>query len=194
MLHTSSCRCGLTQAGYSPDRPCLTEKVMGVSPQPQGPVSFETPEKCCSGNSTRAKQLGSEGMWLPLLAAAVLHQLNCNIKCKRVLNVGCFRARPAWVTQLHAYSTSALGRVIWRQPNTSLESHSPVWLSFLADSSTPGAELCSTSEDKKPWLDLITFGPGGEEAKEKGSDSVNLKHHCFPQLGHSKHCCRAHSS
>lgn len=96
---------------------------------------------------------------------------------------------------LHAYSTAALGRVIWRQPNTSLKSHSSVWLSLLADSSTPGAALCSTSEDKKPWLAfVITFGHGGEEAKEKELDPVNLKCHCFPQLGHSKHCCRAYRS
>lgn len=82
MLHTSSCRCGLIQAGYSPDRSFLTEKVTGVSAQPQGPVSYDTLEKCCSENSTRAKQLGSEGMWLPLLAAVIVHQLNFNIKSK----------------------------------------------------------------------------------------------------------------
>lgn len=76
---------------------------------------------------------------------------------------------------LHAYSTGALGYVIWRQPNTSLESHSSVWLRLQADFSTPSADLCSTSEDKKPWLDVMTFGPGSEEAKEKG-DSVNPKH------------------
>lgn len=75
-----------------------------------------------------------------------------------------------------------------------MKSHSSVWLSLLSDFSTPSADLRSTSEDKKPWLEIMTFGPGSEEAKEKGLDSVNLKHQCFPQLDQSKHCYRAHRS
>jgi len=53
------------------------------------------------------------------------------------------------VALLGAYSTGALGSVIWRHPNTTLKSNSSVQLSLLADPSTLGADVATVKTHLK---------------------------------------------
>lgn len=72
---------------------------------------------------------------------------------------------------LGAYSTGALGSVIWRHPHSAWKSHSSVQPCLLANPSTAGADLVKdTTEGENSCLVVMTLGHGDKEDEDEEPD------------------------